>query len=202
MEFPQHNRRKRDQAAASDRAGFSLMETLTVIGVMSVVMMMVGQIFTAGYDVYAKQTARTENESGAVVAGKAIADLSRGASEIVASSTVDGTSYTTSDEVLVLKMPAIDGSNNIVVASYDYVAFARSPTDATKILVHTQAAAGSKRRTGSRLVTAYNDVLKFRYNRADPALAGRVQVYIVNRQTKRATAVTTKSWTAIFLRNR
>ncbi|MEK9152239.1 MAG: hypothetical protein AAB692_02640, partial [Patescibacteria group bacterium] len=181
--------------------GISLMETMTVIGVMAIVLVMISQIFVASYNTFVQQTARTDNETGAIIAGRTMADYSRGASSIMASQTIGGTVYATGDEVLVLKMPSIDSAGNVIALSYDYAAFAKDPSDATRIMVHMLGASGSRRLTGDRLVSAYNDVLKFRYNNADPTLANRIQIYLVNKQTKRTTTVVTKSWTAIFLRN-
>lgn len=185
----------------SDRRGFSLMEAITVIGIMTIVLVMVDQIFAVSYDVFVKQSARTDNEVGAILATRTISDLARGAAAIESSATVDGTAYATTDQVLVLKMPTVDASNNVVAGSYDHVAFYRDGTDTTKIYADTEAAAGSKRLTGKKLVTAYNLALRFRFNDPDVTKATRVQVYLVNTQTKRSTTLTTKAWTAIFLRN-
>lgn len=181
--------------------GYSVIEAMTVIGIMTIVLVMVTQIFAVTYDVYVKQSARTENESGAVLAARTISDQTRGASKVLASQVINGTTYTTGTNVLVLKMPTIDSSNAVLVDTYDYVAIYRDGTETTKIFSDTDAAAGSRRVDGKRLVTAHNETLIFRYN--DPVVsdATRVQVYLVNRQTTRSTTLTTKGWTAIFLRN-
>lgn len=187
--------------STSDRRGFSLMEAITVIGIMTIVLVMVDQIFAVSYDVFVKQSARTDNEVGAVLATRTISDMARGAVQVESSATVDGTAYATSDSVLVLKLPTVDASNALVAGSYDRIAFYRDGTDTTKIYSDTEAAAGSKRVTGKKLVTANNQILRFRYNDPDVSKATRVSVYLVNTQTKRSTTLTTKAWTAIFLRN-
>lgn len=184
-----------------DQRGFSLMEALTVIGIMTIVMVMVTQIFAVSYDVFVKQSARADNETGAILATRTISEMTRGASAVETSRTINGTAYVTSSSVLVLKMPTIDASNNVVVGSYDYMAIYRDGTDVTKIFSNTQVAAGSKRQGGMRLVTGYNVIAAFRYNAADPSETTRVQAYLVNRQVRRSTTMTTKAWTAIFLRN-
>lgn len=172
-----------------------------MIGIMTMVLVMVDQVFAVSYDVFVKQAARTDNETGAVLATRNISDLARGASAVEASATVDGTAYVTSSSILVLKMPTVDASNDIVSGSYDYIAFYRDGSDATKIYSDTEAATGSKRLTGKKLVTANNLILTFRYNDPDVSKASRVQVYLVNTQTKRATTLTTKAWTSIHFRN-
>ena len=181
--------------------GFTIMEGIAVIGIMTIVLVMVNQIFAVTYDIFVKQSARTDTETGAVLAARTISELTRGASAVETSKVINGTTYTTSADVLVLKMPTIDSSNNVVASTYDYVAIYRDGTVPTKIFSDIDAATGSKRADGQRLVTAYNVTAKFRYNAATVTDTKRVQVYLVNLQTKRNTTITTKAWTAIFLRN-
>jgi len=189
------------RTAKKDERGFSLMEALTVIGVMTIVLLMVDQIFAVSYDVYVKQSARTENENGAVFAARNISELSRGASEVLASHVINATTYTTSATTLVLEAPTLDASNNIVADSFDHIAIYRDGTEPTKIFSDIEPAAGSKRLSGKRLVTAHNSILRFRFNDPDVTNATRVQMYLVNTQTKRSTTLTTKAWIAMFLRN-
>jgi len=178
------------------------MEGMTVIGIMTIVLVMVTQIFGVSQEVFVKQTARAENETGAVLATRLISDMTRGSSAVESSRTISGTAYTTSSTVLVLKMPSINSSGNVIASTYDYVAFYRDGTDATKIWSDTEAAAGSRRIPGKKLVTAGNLIFTFRYDDVDPTKATRIQVYLVNRRTARNTTITSRSWTAITLRNR
>ncbi|HTK04362.1 MAG TPA: hypothetical protein VL500_02165 [Candidatus Eisenbacteria bacterium] len=187
--------------ARNDERGFSLMEALTVIGVMTIVLLMVDQIFAVSYDVYVKQSARTENENGATFAARNISELARGAEEVETSHVINSTTYTTSSDLLVLKVPTLDASNNVVANSYDYIAIYRDGTVTTEIWSDTAPAAGSKRASGKKLVTAYNTILKFRFNDPDVTNATRVQMYVVNTQTKRSMTLTTKAWISMFLRN-
>ena len=186
---------------AAPTRGFTLIEGMTVIGIMTIILVMVSEIFTVSYDIFVKQSARTDNETGAVLAARAISEAARGADAVESSHVINGTTYTTSADVLVLRLPTLDASNNVVAASYDYMAVYRHASQTTKILSDIDAAAGSKRVDGQKLVTAYNTTLKFRYNDPDVTKADRVQVYLVNSQTKRSTTLTTKAWMAIFLRN-
>ncbi len=184
-----------------DERGISIMETITVIGVMAIILMIVTQIFAASYDVFIKQAARVDNETGAILAARAIGDAAQGADAVLASATINGATYASSVNALVLKIPSIDAAGNVVAGSFDDVAIYRDAATPTKIFTDTAPAAGSRRPSGKHLVTAYNQTLAFRYNDPDVALATRVQVFIVNQQTKRSTTLTTNAWTAFFLRN-
>lgn len=204
MTMPRHPRTspsRRSPYRLPER-GFSLMEGMTVLGIMTIVLVIVSQVFAATYDVFVKQSARSDNETGAVIATRTISDMTRGASQVMEDRVINGTTYVSGPDSLVLKMPAIDPGGNVIAGSSDYIAFYRDGSAATKIFSDTDAAAGSRRVDGKKLVTAYNETMRFRYNDPELTDATRIQVYLVNRQTVRGTTViTTKGWTAIFLRN-
>lgn len=178
------------------------MESLVVIGVMTIVLVMVAEIFTVSYDIFIKQTARTENDTGAVLAARSISEAARGATGVISSATINGTLYTTSDTVLVVETPSLDSSYAVIAGEVDRVAIFRDATETAKIFSDTATGAGSVRPSGKKLVTANNTTLVFRYDDADPTDADRVSVYLVNAQTKRGQTFRTEAWTSIFMRNR
>lgn len=182
-------------------AGFTIVETIVVIGIMTILLLIVNQIFIINYDIVSKQTGRTDSEGGAVLATRFISELARGAVSVEATAVINGDAYTSSADALVLKLPSIDEANQVIAASYDYVAIARDPLDAERIVAYSSPAAGSARFTGTRLVTDYNDELIFRYNASDIAAADRVSVYLVNRKTVRGATTVARASTSLFLRN-
>ena len=181
--------------------GVSLMETIVVIGIMALIMILISQIFVLNYEMFFKQSLRTDNETGAILAARSISQLARGAIAVEASHNFGGTTYTSSDSTLVLKMPAVDGSDNIIGGVFDYAAFYRHPTETTKIFVVVDPGTGSVRQPGTRRITSYNDTLAFRYNAVDITRADRISVLIINQQTRRGATIASRSWTSIFLRN-
>ena len=202
-----HNRKPRTRRTPSRKppgapAGISLMETMVVIGIMIVLLLIITQIFALNYDIFAKQSKRSDNEVGAILAAKTVSQMARGAEAVEASHVFSGTTRTSSSTAVVLKLPSVDASNAIITGSYDYVAFYRSAATPTKIMVDTEGAGGSARLSGTRLITAYNTTLIFRYN--DPVItdADRVSLFLINSQTQRGLTLTTKAWTSIFLRNK
>ncbi len=177
------------------------METMVVVAIMSLLLLIITQIFALNYRILEQQSARSDNETGAILAARAISQATRGADSVLASYTIGGTLYTSSSTVLVVKMPAINASGNVIENAFDYTAFYRDPLKNTFIKAATQADANSIRRSGTRLMTAYNQTLIFRYNEPDITKANRVSMYLVNSQTKRGQTFTTRGWTSIFLRN-
>lgn len=192
--------RHRPDRRSSSR-GVGLMEAVVTIGIMTMVLVMVADVFAVNNNLVALSLGRADNDNGAVLALKRLGELARGAGGVVSSQTINGTAYVSSSTVLVLKLPTIDPSNNIISGSYDYIAFYRDSTDATKIYTDLAPAAGSVRVSGKKLLTAYNQTLAFSYNNAAISQATRVSVFIVNQQTVRLKMLTTRAWTSIFLRN-
>jgi hypothetical protein len=182
--------------------GMSLVEAIASIAIMAIIMIVVDQVFIVNQDILAKQLVRADNDNGAVSAIKRLGELTRGASAVLVSYTINGTNYITSPTTLVIRIPSVNSSGNIVSStSYDYLAVYRDSTDSTKIYTDTQTATGSARVSGQHLLTAYNSILTFSYNNSSTPQATRVSVYLVNQQTVRSTTQTTKAWTSIFLRN-
>lgn len=177
------------------------MESLVVIGIMTMLLLVVTQIFALNYDIYEKQTRRTDNEIGAILAVRTVSEMARGATAVLASRSINGTVYTSSKDALVLEMPTVDANGDIVAGSFDYTAIYRDGVETAKIFSDTEASASSVRRSGKRLATGFNAVAIFRYNHPDVADADRVSVYLVNRQVRRGTTLVTKAWASIFLRN-
>jgi len=179
----------------------TLAETLSAIGIMTLVLLIVTQIFIINYDVALKQTSRIDNDVGAVFAVRRISDAARGAADVVASRTINGTAYTSSASSLVLQLPSLDSSYNVIAGTYDYIAFYRDATATTKVFTDTEPGSGSIRVGGKRLMSAYNQTMTFRYNNAAISSADRVSVYLVNQQTVKGAQFTTRAWTSLFLRN-
>lgn len=181
--------------------GMTLVEAVVVIGAMTLMLLIVNQIFIINYQIVARQTGRLDSDGGAVLATRLISSLTRSASSVVPSATINGTSYSSGPSTLVLEIPSVDASGNLISGSSDYVAISRDPADQAHIITDTAPAAGSVRVSGKKLVTAYNTQLVFRYNDSDIASTTRVSAYLENQSVTRGIASTNRGWTSLFLRN-
>lgn len=182
-------------------AGLSLMEAIVVVGVMTIIMFIVTQIFIINYDLFLKQSKRTDNETGAVTAARTVSQMARGAVSVEQSHGFDGDLVVSSSTALVLKLPSIDGSGNIVPNTYDYVGFYRDATETNKMFAIIDADDASVRVDSDRLITNYNQMLDFRYNNPTITEASRISIYILNQQIQKDIELNTRGWTSIFLRN-
>lgn len=177
------------------------MEAMAVIGIMMVVLLIVIQIFILNYQIFSSQTKKVDNEAGAIIAAKTVSQMTRGAISIEPSRVFGSNTITSSSTALVLKLPSVDVDNNILVNTFDYVAFYRDDTETTKIFTVTDADPLSTRIDSTRLITAYNQTFVFRYNDPNIVQANRVSLYVQNQQTGRDTILKTRGWTSIFMRN-
>lgn len=184
-----------------DERGVTVMETLVIIVVMTVIMLLVTQIFALSYDVFYKQGARIEVATDAALAARAIAEAARGATRVVDAATINGTAYASSADTLVLELPSVDAASDIIVASFDMVAFTRDATDPSLLIVDTEAAAGSARVSGTRVLAEDATALVFRYN--DPVItdATRVSALFKNERAVRGASFESTGWSALSLRN-
>lgn len=177
------------------------MEMIVVIGVMTVVLMVVTQMFILNYNIFENQSSRSTNETGAILAVKDVSQMTRGALNIEASHVFGSDTRTSSSSALVLRLPTVNATGSLITDSFDYVAFYADPADQTRIMSDTDAADGSYRLDGTRLITAHNQAMIFRYNAPVLTDADRVSLYVVNSQTQRDVTVVSRGWTSIFLRN-
>ncbi|MFH2062660.1 MAG: hypothetical protein ABIJ46_00700 [bacterium] len=189
-------------AEDSEERGFTLMESVAVLGVVTLLLTLVIQVFMVSYSAYRKQSTRAENDAQAIMATRLISEAARGADEVLATATVNGTEYSSSASELVLKLPSVNTDGNVIEGEYDYLAVYRDDGDDSRIYVDTEPNAGSYRPSGQKLLTSDNDWLIFRYDSPNVAEASRVSVFLRNAKTARDTTVISESWTSIFIRNR
>jgi len=173
-----------------------------VLGVMTVLLVMVTQIIMLSYDTYYKQVARANIDANAILASRAISESARGALSVLATHTINGTSYSSDGSELVLQLPAVDASGNIIGGEYDYVAIYRDGTETEKIFSDIEAAATSYRFSGQKLITDHNEALIFRYDHPDYQQATRISILLRNSQIVRQSDILTETWSSIFIRNR
>ena len=119
---------------------------------------------------------------------------------IEASRTMSGTLYTTDGDTVVVKIPSIDASGNVIAGTFDYFVYYLSSGSVYQLI---EAGAGSVRNAGSKVLGESIDLFTLTYNNADPAIAGSVAVDVQARVTTRGTSsATTRATDTIFLRNR
>jgi len=118
---------------------------------------------------------------------------------------------TTSDKVLVFKIPSLDTSQNLITSSYDYVVFYvgdgdDSDTVADELLYTLEAASSTYRKSISKKqVARFVNQLTFYYNNIDLTKTSAIELYIKTEDTRYELHPITRNFeinTTINLRNR
>lgn len=136
---------------------------LITIGLFSVVFLGILQL----YVVYQRVMSLQDSSIGVALDGGAIVDAVRLAAsqsdQIVSSHTFSGTPYSTGTATVVFELPSIDASGVVIAGSHDYIGITASGTQAYRFI---DAAAGSARTSGTKLLAKSLSALLFTYDNA------------------------------------
>ncbi len=144
--------------------GFTLIETFIVIALSTIAMVALTNLFLIFNSVYGYQQAFMAAAGSAGGAMNAFEAAVLPADQVLASHTFGGTTYSSSANTLVLSLPAVDSSGNIIAGTEDYVAFYSSSTNLYRL---TAAGAGSSRISGQKQLSTTLSSITFTYDNAD-----------------------------------
>ena len=85
----------------------------------------------------------------------------RAADQLVNSRTIDAESYATGTEQLILELPSIDSSGNIINGTHDYIVYFRDPLKLSGLIRKIDANIASSRTSGERLILNNIDTFAF-----------------------------------------
>ena len=122
-------------------------------------------------------------------------------SQILSSAVISGTTYTTSSSVLVLKIPTVNSSGQIISGSYDTVVYRRNPSDLSELQEITDAETGSTRFDGTHIIARFVTNLLFRYNNSNYSSASTATVFLKTGATVRGVLKESANQTTVRLRN-
>jgi prepilin-type N-terminal cleavage/methylation domain-containing protein len=136
-----------------NKKGFSFVEMLIAL---SIGLLLLTAVFSI--DLFAKRnyfvsSAFIEAHSGVRNAMDWIVRDIRWAKQIMPSKTIGSNTYTTGDHELILEVPSLDASGDIIDNAYDYIVYHINSTDRRK-LERIVTANGPGRHNGTRVVTS------------------------------------------------
>lgn len=192
----------KNQAFRHDgRRGFTIIELLITVAILTIVAVVTAEIFASHYLLFGSLSTTLETERSGFLAVENIRGVTLGARRVLGTATINGVPYSSGTSTLILETPTIDGSGNLLPALYDTVVIYRDPTDQTKLWTETAVAAGSARQTTKRLLSDFVQDLLFLYNNNTVSSATQIDVsLILSRVTRKTTPETPLSLT-IDLRN-
>lgn len=160
--------------------GFSLMETVIVVGIVALVAVPLTDLLRGYYALFTMQETVVEVDTSASAAIDEVRAAALQANRVVSSHAFSGATYASGTTTLVLRLPSVDASGTILPGAYDYVGFYATGTTAYRA---TDAAAGSMRQSGTKRLSGVLRSLAFTYNNADVTRATSTAVDVVTHAT-------------------
>lgn len=178
--------------------GFTLLETLIVIGISTVAFAALVNMYLTFNSVYGYQQAFIAAAGSAGTSMNAFSATVLPASAVLASHTFSGIAYSSGSGTLVLELPAIDASGVTIVGVKDYVVFYASGTTLYRL---TETAVESSRTPGLKTLSQTLNTLTFTYDNADLTKATSVTVDITTRAAFKHHVVDSHLREQLYLRN-
>ena len=119
--------------------------------------------------------------------------------KIMSSHAISGTTYTTGAQAVVLELPSIDGSGNIISGAYDYAVFYLT---GKSLYRRVQVDADSSRHSEFNKISDAVSALAFTYNNADLAQAAKIDVDMQMQATSGKDTISYHLHQEVYLRNK
>lgn len=179
--------------------GFTLIESVVLIAVTTLALLALVNLFVVFNSLYGYQQAYTRTAGSALVAMSAFESAVLPADAVLASHAFSGTTYTTGTTTLVVELPSIDGSGNVISGTHDYIAF--YVTGTTTLARVVSANAGSARSSGTKILTTTLSALALTYSTADVTKATSTIVDIQTQSAFKQQTVSDHLRERLYLRN-
>jgi type II secretory pathway pseudopilin PulG len=178
--------------------GFTIVETLIVLAIFIVMTVTLGYLYV-GYNksfVYVQATVDVAGSAGSVVSE--VSDAVKQATRVVTSHTFSSTNRTTGANVLVVELPSIDSSGNILAGDFDYVAFYMTGVN---VYMAIDADSSSSRTSVTKILSDTGQSLGFTYDNGDMSLVTMVNVNIQTSKVVLSQTVSSSLHQQVYLRN-
>jgi len=180
------------------KKGFTLIETMVVIAISVIALAALVNLFLIFNTTYGNQQAFMAAAGSAGGAMNALEASVMPADHVLASHNFSGTTYSSNATTLVLSLPAVNSSGNIIAGTEDYVVFYSSSANLYR---STQAGAGSTRVSGLKELSTTLSTLSFTYDNVDFTKVTNVTVDIVTQARFKQETVQGHLNEKLYLRN-
>lgn len=183
----------------SRKSGFSFIEAIFASAILAFVLVAFVVVYINFFKFYNRQQAEMKLGDSARNAVKELQSSALQANQIVASHDFSGPTFNTDQDTLVLELPSIDGSGNVVSGKYDYVVFYKTQENFYKL---TEADAASSRASSLKQLSESVATLTFTYNNPDLAQANKIDTDIQMQSLLSGQTISYQLYQEIYLRNK
>jgi hypothetical protein len=183
----------------SNKSGFSFIEAIFASAILAFVLVAFVVVYINFFKFYNRQQAEMKLEDSARNIAKEVQNAALQSNQIASSHSFSGPVYNTDQDTLVLEIPSIDGSRNIVNEKYDYVVFYKTGENFYKL---TEADAASSRASSLKQLSDSVVTLTFTYNNPDLAQANKIDANIQMQASVGGQFIPYHLYQEIYLRNK
>ncbi len=158
--------------------GFTLLEVIVVIGVLAILIVFLLGIVIANSRFYSNQSGEIGAISSTREISNRITEYTRAAVMALATTTYSSILYTADSDTLILQVPSIDASFNIISATYDNVIITRDTGNSSRLVLVVDPNASSARKSRDLELTSNLASTTFTYIPASPPSTDRVDYLI------------------------
>ncbi|MHB8660896.1 MAG: prepilin-type N-terminal cleavage/methylation domain-containing protein [Minisyncoccota bacterium] len=144
--------------------GFTLIETIIVVALSASMMLALGILIYNFYTISAYNQAFAQSSGSANTFMRDVESLTLPADAVLSSHTFSDGTDTSSSTSLVLEIPSVDSSGDVIPNTFDYARFYLAGADAYR---HLEADPSSSRVSGTKLLSSTVSALSFTYNNSD-----------------------------------
>ncbi|HLM83779.1 MAG TPA: hypothetical protein VK254_01020 [Candidatus Bathyarchaeia archaeon] len=179
--------------------GFSFVESLVAMAILVYILGALVVIYSSYSRFYNFLQNKIAMGSSSRAAMKELRNDALQADQIVASHSFSGIQRSTDQHTVVLEIPSIDGSGNIVDGKYDYAAFYLSGDGLYRTM---QADAASSRTSGAVKITDAVQTLTFSYDNQALDQATKIDADLEMQIVSGGQTVSSRLYQVIYLRNK
>lgn len=180
-------------------AGFTLIETVITLGIFTIMMLALYSFFISSNSTFTFQNAYIQTHASAGEVTTAITTAALPGSNVLASHVFGTMTLFSGSGTLVLEVPSIDSSGNIVTGKFDYYGFYTTGSSVYQIL---EPDVNSARPAGTKLLTTDLNALIFTYDNTDFTLVRYVNADVKTQSTIKGQQITSHLQQTIYLRNK
>ncbi len=182
--------------------GTSLVEIIVYIFIGVLIALVITEIFISQTQIGDKQSAKTDIERNSVSGINTLKTITQSAITVVASRTFGSDLFVSGSDTLILKLPAVDSSGDLVAGSSDYVVFFRDPVNPALLKITTEAGTGSARIPGTKIISSFVDSIEFGYNKSNITDSDAITITIITSTASGSETFRSTSQARINLRNK
>lgn len=182
-----------------DNRGFTFIEAVFAVAVFIFITLAMMYLYYNFSNIFNYQQVEARVAGSARTAASELQSAVLQANKIVSSHAFSGHTYSTDQDTLVLEIPSINSSGDIVAGKFDYVAFYIVGTNFYKL---TEVDAASVRPSGLKQLSDAIAAIIFTFNDANLDLAGKIDVDMRTQAMARRQMVTYHLYQELYLRNK